>query len=87
MKKAANKFSKDRLLGVVGYGEVYKGVLEDGTIVAIKCAKLGTPRVQIRGGAPFFFFFFFLYNLHKNKGSVCECHHLLALAASHGSSS
>ncbi|KAJ8747343.1 hypothetical protein K2173_012923 [Erythroxylum novogranatense] len=41
IRKVTNNFSKDRLLGTGGYGEVYKGILEDGTIVAVKCAKLG----------------------------------------------
>ncbi|CAJ1863633.1 unnamed protein product [Sphenostylis stenocarpa] len=44
IKKATNDFSSDRLLGVGGYGEVYKGVLQDGTSVAVKCAKLGNPK-------------------------------------------
>ncbi|KAK7305786.1 hypothetical protein VNO77_43698 [Canavalia gladiata] len=44
IKKATNDFSSDRLLGVGGYGEVYKGVLQDGTAVAVKCAKLGNPK-------------------------------------------
>ncbi|KAG8390034.1 hypothetical protein BUALT_Bualt01G0041200 [Buddleja alternifolia] len=44
IKKATNSFAKDRLLGVGGYGEVYKGILEDGTIVAVKCAKLGNTK-------------------------------------------
>ncbi|KAM7492000.1 hypothetical protein LguiA_034921 [Lonicera macranthoides] len=44
IKKATNNFSKDRLLGAGGYGEVYKGILEDGTIVAVKCAKLGSTK-------------------------------------------
>ncbi|KAK4480253.1 hypothetical protein RD792_013319 [Penstemon davidsonii] len=44
IKKATNNFSKDRLLGVGGYGEVFKGILEDGTIVAVKCAKLGNTK-------------------------------------------
>jgi serine/threonine protein kinase len=42
IKKATNNFSKDRILGVGGYGEVYKGILKDGTIVAVKCAKVGS---------------------------------------------
>ncbi|KAI3472005.1 hypothetical protein Pfo_028693 [Paulownia fortunei] len=41
MQKATNKFSKDRILGSGGFGEVYKGELQDGTIVAIKSAKVG----------------------------------------------
>ncbi|KAK6145400.1 hypothetical protein DH2020_022220 [Rehmannia glutinosa] len=44
IKKATNNFAKDRLLGVGGYGEVYKGILEDGTTVAVKCAKLGNTK-------------------------------------------
>lgn len=44
IKRATKNFSKDRLLGAGGYGEVYKGVLEDGTVVAIKCAKLGNTK-------------------------------------------
>ncbi|CAI0412105.1 unnamed protein product [Linum tenue] len=44
IKKATNNFSRDRLLGVGGYGEVYKGILNDGTTVAVKCAKLGNPK-------------------------------------------
>ncbi|XP_050227707.1 wall-associated receptor kinase-like 20 [Mercurialis annua] len=41
VKKATNSFSKDRFLGSGGFGEVYKGVLQDGTVVAIKLAKVG----------------------------------------------
>lgn len=44
IKKATNNFSKDLLLGVGGYGEVYKGILHDGTVVAVKCAKLGNTK-------------------------------------------
>ncbi|XP_024965975.1 wall-associated receptor kinase-like 20 [Cynara cardunculus var. scolymus] len=41
LKKATNGFSKDRILGVGGFGEVYKGELQDGTVVAVKSAKVG----------------------------------------------
>ncbi|KAA0043941.1 hypothetical protein IC582_009353 [Cucumis melo] len=41
MKKATNEFSKDRILGSGGFGEVYKGELQDGTVVAVKSAKVG----------------------------------------------
>ncbi|KAM1097129.1 wall-associated receptor kinase-like 20 [Malus sylvestris] len=41
VKKATNGFSKDRVLGSGGFGEVYKGELEDGTLVAVKSAKVG----------------------------------------------
>ncbi|XP_059305940.1 wall-associated receptor kinase-like 20 [Lycium ferocissimum] len=41
IKKATNGFSNDRILGRGGCGEVYKGELRDGTIVAVKLAKVG----------------------------------------------
>ncbi|KAI6676304.1 hypothetical protein NL676_037100 [Syzygium grande] len=44
IKKATGNFSKDRLLGVGSYGEVYRGILDDGTVVAIKCVKLGNTK-------------------------------------------
>ncbi|KAL5545983.1 hypothetical protein UlMin_005670 [Ulmus minor] len=41
VKKATNGFAKDRILGSGGFGEVYKGELQDGTVVAVKAAKVG----------------------------------------------
>lgn len=44
IKRATNNFDKDRLLGSGGYGEVYKGFLNDVSAVAVKCAKLGNSK-------------------------------------------
>ncbi|KAL7108671.1 hypothetical protein ACP275_06G126600 [Erythranthe tilingii] len=44
IKKATNNLSKQNLLGSGGYGEVYKGILQDGTLIAVKCAKLGNAK-------------------------------------------
>ncbi|KAG7961238.1 hypothetical protein I3843_09G005700 [Carya illinoinensis] len=41
MKKATKNFSKDRVLGSGGFGEVYQGELQDGTVVAVKSARVG----------------------------------------------
>ncbi|KAF2307488.1 hypothetical protein GH714_029085 [Hevea brasiliensis] len=40
VKRATKNFSKDRVLGSGGFGEVYKAELQDGTVVAIKSAKV-----------------------------------------------
>lgn len=42
--KATSGFSKSNLIGSGGFGEVFKGAFEDGTVMAIKRAKLGNTK-------------------------------------------
>ncbi|KAG8376943.1 hypothetical protein BUALT_Bualt09G0116600 [Buddleja alternifolia] len=44
IKKATTDFTKENLLGFGGFGEVFKGTLEDGTEIAVKRAKPGNAK-------------------------------------------
>eukprot|EP00257_Ricinus_communis_P021724 XP_015581264.1 wall-associated receptor kinase-like 20 [Ricinus communis] len=42
--RATNNFSSENLLGSGGFGEVFKGIIDDGTTIAIKRAKTGNTK-------------------------------------------
>ncbi|KAF8055715.1 hypothetical protein N665_1287s0014 [Sinapis alba] len=47
MKEATNGYEESRILGQGGQGTVYKGILPDNSVVAIKKARLGGDRSQV----------------------------------------
>ncbi|KAL9230545.1 hypothetical protein vseg_005883 [Gypsophila vaccaria] len=40
LKKATKNFSQDLIVGIGGYGTVYRGKLQDGSVVAVKMSKM-----------------------------------------------
>ncbi|KAL0338277.1 UNVERIFIED_CONTAM: Wall-associated receptor kinase-like 20 [Sesamum angustifolium] len=44
IKKATSDFSSENVLGSGGFGEVFKGILDDGTAIAVKRAKPGNAK-------------------------------------------
>lgn len=49
IERATNNFDPSRILGEGGFGRVYRGILEDGTEVAVKVLK----RDDLQGGREF----------------------------------
>ncbi|XP_057972137.1 probable LRR receptor-like serine/threonine-protein kinase At1g06840 [Malania oleifera] len=63
MEKAASNFSVSTQVGQGGYGKVYKGILADGTVVAIKRAQEGS----LQGQKEFFTEIELLSRLHHRN--------------------
>ncbi|KAJ6804736.1 putative LRR receptor-like serine/threonine-protein kinase isoform X2 [Iris pallida] len=63
MAVATNNFSKSAELGHGGYGKVYKGILADGTLVAVKRAHAGS----LQGSVEFFTEIELLSRLHHRN--------------------
>ncbi|XP_038717343.1 receptor-like cytosolic serine/threonine-protein kinase RBK2 isoform X2 [Tripterygium wilfordii] len=49
LKTATNNFSPENIIGKGGYAEVYKGCLQNGKFIAIKCLTKGTPDERTAG--------------------------------------
>ena len=63
MALATNNFSSSSQVGQGGYGKVYKGILEDGAVVAIKRAQEGS----LQGQREFLTEIDFLSRLHHRN--------------------
>lgn len=63
MALATNNFSNSTQVGQGGYGKVYKGILADGTVVAIKRAQEGS----LQGQKEFFTEIELLSRLHHRN--------------------
>ncbi|XP_078437109.1 leucine-rich repeat protein kinase family protein [Wolffia australiana] len=63
MAQATRNFDNSSQVGIGGYGKVYKGILEDGTLVAIKRAEVGS----LQGSREFFTEIEILSRLHHRN--------------------
>lgn len=63
MSQATDNFSNTAQVGQGGYGKVYKGILADGTVVAIKRAQEGS----LQGSKEFFTEIELLSRLHHRN--------------------
>ena len=63
MASATNNFNESSQIGIGGYGRVYKGFLENGTVVAIKRAEEGS----LQGSKEFFTEIEMLSRLHHRN--------------------
>lgn len=59
LENATEGFAEQNVIGEGGYGIVYKGILMDGSVVAVK--NLLNNKYVLMSACFFFFFFFFLF--------------------------